>query len=98
LFVSTLVKTQQQAMMLATFFVMMPFTLLSGFIFPVENMPAVIQWVAYFIPLKYYLTIVRGLFLKGVGFADLWPQAAALLVMGVSILTAAALKFHKRLD
>jgi ABC-2 type transport system permease protein len=98
LFISTLVKTQQQAMMVSTFFVMMPFVLLSGFVFPVENMPPVIQAVAQFIPLKYYLTIIRGLFLKGVGWAELWPEALALLVWGLGILSLAIVKFHKRLD
>jgi len=98
LFVSTLVKTQQQAMMVATFFVMMPFVLLSGFIFPVENMPQGIQAIAQVIPLKYYLTIVRGLFLKGTGLNDLCQPALVLLVWGVGIFSLAALKFRKRLD
>jgi ABC-2 type transport system permease protein len=98
LFVSTLVRTQQQAMMVATFFVMMPFVLLSGFIFPVENMPPAIQVLAAFIPLKYYLEIVRGLFLKGTGWHELWPPALILLLWGISILGLASLKFRKRLD
>ncbi|OGV46659.1 MAG: hypothetical protein A2X46_14575 [Lentisphaerae bacterium GWF2_57_35] len=98
LLVSTLVKTQQQAMMVSAFFVMMPFVLLSGFIFPVENMPKAIQYIAYFIPLKYYLTAVRGVFLKGAGWAELWPQAAVLLGMGTAVLGLAVTKFHKRLD
>ncbi len=98
LFISTIVKTQQQAMMVATFFVMMPFVLLSGFAFPVENMPPAIQAVARLIPLKYYLTILRGIFLKGAGGTELWPQALVLLVWGMGILTLAAAKFHKRLD
>ena len=98
LFISTLVHTQQQAMLVAAFFVMMPFILLSGFIFPVENMPPAIQPVAQFIPLKYYLTIVRGLFLKGVGLPVLWREGLILLAWGVCILGLAVLKFHKRLD
>lgn len=98
LFISTIVKTQQQAMMVATFFVMMPFVLLSGFAFPVQNMPKAIQAVTTFIPLKYYLTIIRGIFLKGAGWAELWPHALALLVWGMGILSLAAVKFHKRLD
>ena len=98
LFVSTLVMTQQQAMLIAGFFVMMPFVLLSGFIFPVENMPLPMQYVAAFIPLKYYLTIIRGIFLKGTWWPDLWPQALALLGWGLGILGLATLKFHKRLD
>lgn len=98
LFVSTLVKTQQQAMLVAGFFVMMPFVLLSGFFFPVENMPRPIQYVAALIPLKYYLNIIRGIFLKGVWWPDLWRDALALLAWGVGILSLATLKFHKRLD
>lgn len=98
LFISTLVRTQQQAMMLSAFFVMMPFVLLSGFIFPVENMPDAIQYLAAVIPLKYYLTTVRDVFLKGSGFADLWREAAVLAVWGAGILSLAALKFRKTLD
>ena len=98
LFVSTLVKTQQQAMLVAAFFVMMPFVLLSGFIFPVENMPPMIQGLAQFIPLKYYLEIVRGLFLKGTGWTELWRPALMLLLWGIAILGLASLKFRKRLD
>ena len=98
LFISTLVKTQQQAMMTAAFFVLMPFVLLSGFIFPVENMPPAIQALAQFIPLKYYLEIVRGLFLKGTGWNELWHPALILLLWGIAILTLASLKFRKRLD
>ncbi|MBU4200603.1 MAG: ABC transporter permease [Verrucomicrobia bacterium] len=98
LFISTLVKTQQQAMLVAAFFVMMPFILLSGFIFPVENMPPAIRAAAQFIPLKYYLTIVRGIFLKGAGLLELWPQALALLLWGAAILGLAVMKFHKKLD
>ncbi|MEI6787933.1 MAG: ABC transporter permease [bacterium] len=98
LFVSTLVKTQQQAMMVAAFFVMMPFVLLSGFIFPVENMPRAIQMLASFIPLKYYLEIIRGLFLKGTGWHELWYPALMLLLWGIAILGLASLKFRKRLD
>jgi len=98
LFISTLVRTQQQAMLIAGFFVMLPFVLLSGFIFPVENMPEPIQYIAAFIPLKYYMTIIRGIFLKGTWWPDLWPQALALFAWGVGILGLATLKFHKRLD
>jgi ABC-2 type transport system permease protein len=96
--ISTLVRTQQQAMMVATFFVMMPFVLLSGFAFPVENMPPPIRAVSQAIPLKYFLTALRGIFLKGVGLAELWREAVALLLWGLGILTLATLKFRKRLD
>lgn len=98
LLISTLVKTQQQAMMVAAFFVLMPFVLLSGFIFPVENMPLAIQALAAFIPLKYYLEIVRGIFLKGTGWNELWHPALILLLWGVGILAIASVKFRKRMD
>jgi ABC-2 type transport system permease protein len=95
LLVSTVSKTQQQAMMTASFFVMMPMVYLSGFIFPIENMPAPIQPVTYLIPVRYYLVIVRGILLKGVGLDVLWPQAAGLLVLGTAILGLAVLRSRK---
>ena len=79
LFVSTISATQQQAMMTASFFFLIPMVFLSGFVFPIENMPAVIQPVTYLIPLRYFLVILRGIFLKGVGLEILWPDALALL-------------------
>ncbi len=97
LFVSTVSKTQQQAMMTAQFFFFMPFIFFSGFTFPIENMPEVIQHITYAIPLRYYIVIVRGIFLKGVGIAELWHQAAALLLFGIVILTLSVLRFRKRL-
>jgi ABC-2 type transport system permease protein len=98
LLISTMVHTQQQAMLVAGFGVLMPFVLLSGFIFPVENMPAPIHAVTYFIPLRYFLDIVRSLFLKGCGLRELWPDALALIACGIAILSLAVLKFHKRMD
>ena len=97
LFVSTISATQQQAMMTATFFFMIPMVFLSGFVFPIENMPDVIQPVTYLIPLRYFLTILRGIFLKGVGLDVLWPDALALLVWGLAILTLATVRSSKRL-
>ena len=76
LFVSTISSTQQQAMMTTTFFFLMPMVYLSGFIFPIENMPAVIQWITYLIPLRYFLVIVRSIFLKGVGLETLLARGA----------------------
>ena len=96
LFISTISETQQQAMMTATFFFLTPMIYLSGFIFPIENMPAVIQPFTYLIPLTYYLVIVRGIFLKGIGLDLLWPQAAALAVWGVAMLALAVARSHKR--
>jgi ABC-2 type transport system permease protein len=97
LFVSTISSTQQQAMMTATFFFLVPMVYLSGFIFPIENMPVAIQWVTTLIPLRYFLVIVRGVFLKGAGLEILWPQFAALGAWGVTVLALAALRVRKRL-
>ena len=97
LFVSTISSTQQQAMMTATFFFLVPMVYLSGFIFPIENMPVAIQWVTTLIPLRYFLVIVRGVFLKGAGLDILWPQFAALGAWGVTVLALAALRVRKRL-
>jgi ABC-2 type transport system permease protein len=97
LFVSTISRTQQQAMMTTSFFFLLPMVFLSGFIFPIENMPDAIQPLTYLIPLRYFLVILRGIFLKGVGIDVLWPQAAALLMWGVAILTLAILRSSKRL-
>jgi ABC-2 type transport system permease protein len=97
LFISTISNTQQQAMMTSTFFFMTPMMYLSGFVFPIENMPAWIQPLTFLIPLRYFVVILRGIFLKGVGLETLWPQALALLVWGAVILTAAVLRSSKRL-
>lgn len=98
LFVSTISKTQQQAMMIGMFFVMQPMMYLSGFVFPVENMPTVLQWIAYLIPMKYYLVVIRSIILKGVGLQDLWFEAVMLLGMGVAVLTASVLRFREKID
>ena len=97
LFVSTISKTQQQAMMTAQFFFFMPFIYLSGFAFPIENMPQVIQYITYLIPLRYFIVIIRGVFLKGIGIAELWSQVIPLWVFGLAILTLSVLRFRKRL-
>ncbi|MFN3695179.1 MAG: ABC transporter permease, partial [Ignavibacterium sp.] len=98
LFVSTISKTQQQAMMIAVFAVMMPMVFLSGFAFPIENMPKIIQYISYVIPLKYFINIIRGVISKGLGFYDLWVNALVLLVMGIFILVLSSLRFQRRLD
>jgi ABC-2 type transport system permease protein len=97
LFVSTISATQQQAMMTSSFFFLLPMVFLSGFVFPIENMPAVVQPVTYLIPLRYFLVILRGIFLKGVGLETLWPQAAGLAAWGIGILVLATLRSSKRL-
>ena len=97
LFVSTISSTQQQAMMTSSFFFLIPMVFLSGFVFPIENMPEVVQPITYLIPLRYFLVILRGIFLKGVGLETFWPDALALLGWGVGILTLATLRSSKRL-
>ena len=97
LFLSTISHTQQQAMM-ANFFFSTPAFMLSGFAFPIQNMPVAVQWLTYLNPLRYFMEIVRGLFLKGAGIQVLWPQMAALTVYGVTVLLLSAARFHKTLD
>jgi len=96
LFISTIAKTQQQALM-ATFLFYMPAVLLSGFMFPIENMPELFQYVTYVNPLRYFLVIIRGIFLKGNGIAILWPPMAALLLLGIGVFALSAFRFRKRL-
>lgn len=97
LFISTMVRTQQQAMM-ATFFVFFPILLLSGFAFPIRSMPESIQWITYLNPVRYFMEIVRGVFLKGLGITELWTQLLSLTVIGVAMILVSAQRFHKRLD
>jgi len=96
LFVSTISSTQQQAMMTTTFFFLMPMVLLSGFVFPIENMPRPIQLLTYLLPLRYFLVILRSLFLKGVGLETFWPEALALTASGVTLLLLAIARSSKR--
>lgn len=98
LFVSTISKTQQQATMTSFFGVMMPMIYLSGFSFPIENMPVSIQYITYLIPLRYFITIVRGIILKGIGFEHLYDQFLALFIFGVLILALSSLRFNKKLE
>ncbi len=97
LFISTVSRTQQQAMM-TTFLFFQPFFLLSGFSFPIRNMPPAVQLLTYLNPVRYFLEIARGVFLKGAGVDVLWPQLLAMLVFGSAILGLSAARFHKKLD
>jgi ABC-2 type transport system permease protein len=97
LFASTIARTQQEAMLTVMLF-LLPSIFLSGFFFPLEAMPKVMQWLSYLVPLRYYLVIIRSLLLKGVGADMLTRDILALAVFGVTIMTAAALRFRKRLD
>lgn len=98
LFISTISRTQQQAMMASIFIVMMPMIYLSGFAFPIENMPGVIQYITYAIPLRYFITIIRGIVLKGIGFSSLWMETLILFLMGAVILFLSAIRFRKRIE
>ena len=98
LFISTISKTQQQAMMVAQFGLMLPMIYLSGFAFPIESMPQWIQYITYLIPLRYFITILRGIILKGSGLIDLLPETIILFFIGVIILLLSALRFKKRLE
>jgi ABC-2 type transport system permease protein len=97
LFISTVSHTQQQAMM-TMFFFFIPAILLSGFVFPIANMPPIVQYLTYANPLQYYLVIIRGIFLKGSGFSVLWPQMLGLAVVGGIVFTISSLRFRKRLE
>ena len=96
LLISTISRTQQQAMM-STFFFFLPAQLLSGFMFPIANMPRVIQWLTFLDPLRYFLVIIRSIFLKGVGLNVLWPNFVALAIMGQVTLWLATRRFRKTL-
>jgi ABC-2 type transport system permease protein len=97
LLISTVSATQQQAMVTAFFFIM-PTITFSGFGFPISTMPHWMQICSYAIPLRYFLVVIRGTYLKGVGMDILWPQMAAMAGLGLALLTAAILRFHKALD
>ncbi len=97
LFISTISRTQQQAMMATTLF-FQPFFMLSGFSFPIRNMPEAVQWLTYINPVRYFMEIVRGIFLQGAGMDVLWPQVAALAVFGVVILWLSVRRFRKQIE
>ena len=97
LLISTVSSTQQQAMVTAFFFIM-PAITSSGFGFPISTMPQWLQYLTYLSPLRYFLVVLRGTYLKGVGMEILWPQMFAMAALGISLLTIAVLRFHKALD
>jgi ABC-2 type transport system permease protein len=98
LFVSTVSKTQQQAMMASVFALMMPMIYLSGFAFPIENMPQAVQYITYLIPLRYFITILRGIVLKGIGFSSLWLETIILFGMGAALLIMSSFRFSKKIE
>jgi len=97
LLISTVSSTQQQAMVTAFFFIM-PAITFSGFGFPISTMPHWLQYLTYLSPLRYFLIVLRGTYLKGVGLDILWPQMAAMAALGTGLLSVAILRFHKALD
>lgn len=97
LLASSIANTQQEAM-LTVWMTLLPSIFLSGFFFPLEAMPKVLQWISYLFPLRYYLEVIRALMLKGTGLASVQPEVLALALFGVGIMVVAALRFRKRLD
>ncbi len=98
LFVSAATKNQQVSFQLAVLITMLPSLLLSGFFYPIENMPPVLQAVTYLVPARYFLVVIRGIFLKGVGLVVLWKELLFLSVFAALMLGASSAKFRKRLD
>jgi ABC transporter DrrB family efflux protein len=96
-FVSTIADTMQTAMLAAIFISLMPSILLSGFVFPLENMPVGVRLVSYFFPGRYFVTAIRGIYLKGVGVSVLWPEALLLLCFSVAIMWLSASRFEEQL-
>lgn len=97
LIISTISSSMQTANQLATFISFLPGFMLSGFVFPIRNMPKVLQWATYFVPARYYLSILRGVFLKGTGPAILWPNIVALIVYSTLTIVTSALIFKKKM-
>jgi ABC-2 type transport system permease protein len=97
LFISTIANTQQQAIMSSSL-IAIPTFMLSGFAYPIRNMPIAVQYFTYLNPLRYLIEIGRGIFLKGTGFSVLWPQMLTLLVYGTVVMGLSALSFRKKLD
>jgi ABC-2 type transport system permease protein len=97
LLISTVSATQQQALVTSFFFIM-PAITFSGFGFPISTMPQWLQYLTYASPLRYFLIVLRGTYLKGIGMDILWPEMSAMLALGLGLLTIAVLRFHKAID
>jgi ABC-2 type transport system permease protein len=97
LLISTVSETQQQAFAIS-FFYITPTIMLSGFGYPISSMPTALQWFTNLDPLRFFLIVLRGTFIKGVGLDVLWPQMIAMAILGAATLTLATLRFHKTLD
>jgi ABC-2 type transport system permease protein len=97
LYISTISQTQQQAM-LSTFLFIIPSILFSGFVFPIYAMPTVFQYITLLNPMRYFMTVIRGIFLKGVGFTELWPDMAALAALGTVLTYLSIRRLSRRLE
>jgi ABC-2 type transport system permease protein len=97
-FVSTIADTMQNAMLAAIFLSLLPSIMLSGFVFPLEDLPAPVRAVSYFFPARYFVTAIRGIYLKGVGLEVLWPEALLLAVFATAIVGFSAARFQDRLE
>ncbi|MEW6457373.1 MAG: ABC transporter permease [Acidobacteriota bacterium] len=97
LFISSIVESQQVAFMIALLTTMLPTVLLSGFIFPIKNMPAIIQWITFIVPARYFLVILRAIILKGAGFLAFWEQIVALVIFSSFMIVASSIMINKRL-
>jgi ABC-2 type transport system permease protein len=96
--ISTVSKTQQQAMLLSMFALMLPTILLSGFIFPVENMPVILQWLSHVMPSKWFIIIIKNIMLKGVGIAYFWKETLIILLTTLFFIGMSVVKFKVRLE
>jgi len=96
--ISTLTDTVQSAMLFAFLISLLPSILLSGFVFPIENMPSALRALSFLVPARYFLEIIRGIYLKGTGLAEFWPQVLSLIAFAAALLAISALRFKKRLD
>jgi len=96
--ISTTAKRQEDALLMSSMVTFLPSMLLSGFVFPIDSMPRVIQWVTYLVPARYFINILRGIFLKGIGLEYLWPDTLLLSMFAVLMLTISAKRFKKRLE
>ncbi len=96
--ISTAAKTQMMAMFLSMIVLMLPTIILSGFIFPIENMPKLLQWLSYIMPARYFITIIRGIMLKGTGISFIWEETLILIIMTIFFIGVSVKKFKIRLE
>ncbi len=96
IFISTIVRTQEQSMII-TFLIVLTMNILSGIIFPIANMPQAVQYLTYLMPIRYFAIIVRGILLRGIGIEILWPQALALILLGVITLALSISRLRKKM-